>query len=51
VRLAAPLLLESRARLRLAQHRYADAHADLLAAAERWNELRICHPGLAAWRV
>jgi DNA-binding NarL/FixJ family response regulator len=49
--LAAPLLLESRARLRLAQHRHADAHADLLAAAERWNEVDIDHPGLAAWRV
>ena len=49
--LAAPLLLESRARLRLARHRHADAHADLLAAAKRWNELGIRHPGLAAWRV
>jgi DNA-binding CsgD family transcriptional regulator len=48
---AAPLLLESRARLRLAQHRHADAHADLLAAAGRWNELGVRHPGLAAWRV
>jgi DNA-binding CsgD family transcriptional regulator len=49
--LAAPLLLESRARLRLAQQRHADAHADLLAAADRWDELGIRHPGLAAWRV
>ena len=49
--LAAPMLLESRAGLRLAQHRHADAHADLLVAADRWNELRIRHPGLAAWRV
>ena len=45
------MLLESRAGLRLAQHRHADAHADLLVAANRWNELRIRHPGLAAWRV
>jgi DNA-binding CsgD family transcriptional regulator len=49
--LGAPLLLESRARLRLAQHRHADAQGDLLAAAERWNELGVRHPGLAAWRV
>jgi DNA-binding NarL/FixJ family response regulator len=49
--LAAPMLLESRARLRLAQHQHADAHADLLNAAERWTELGVCHPGLAAWRV
>ena len=32
---AAPLLLETRARLRLGQHRHADAHGDLLAAGER----------------
>ena len=49
--LAAPMLLESRARLRLAQHHHADAHDDLLAAADRWNELGIRHPSLAAWRV
>ncbi len=49
--LVAPMLLESRARLRLAQHRHADAHEDLLAAADRWNELGIRHPGLASWRV
>jgi DNA-binding CsgD family transcriptional regulator len=48
---AAPLLLETRARLRLAQHRHADARGDLLAAGERWNELGIRHPGLGAWRV
>ncbi|HEY7621325.1 MAG TPA: AAA family ATPase [Solirubrobacteraceae bacterium] len=48
---AAPLLLESRARLRLAQHRAGDAHADLLDAGERWQQLGIHHPGLAAWRV
>jgi DNA-binding CsgD family transcriptional regulator len=49
--LPAPMLLESRARLRLAQHGHADAHDDLLAAADRWNELGIRHPGLATWRV
>lgn len=49
--LAAPMLLESRARLRLAQQRHNDAHADLLAAADRWDELAIRHPGLATWRV
>ena len=48
---AAPLLLETRARLWLAQHRYADAHGDLVAAGERWKELAINHPGLGAWRV
>jgi DNA-binding CsgD family transcriptional regulator len=48
---AAPLLLETRARLRLAQHRHADARGDLLAAGERWNQLGIRHPGLGAWRV
>lgn len=45
------LLLERRARLRLAQHRPADAHADLIAAAATWRALDIRHPGLAAWRV
>jgi DNA-binding NarL/FixJ family response regulator len=49
--LAAPLLLERRARLRLAQRRHADAHDDLVDAARRWNELGVRHPGVAAWRV
>jgi DNA-binding NarL/FixJ family response regulator len=49
--LATPLLLERRARLRLAQHRPEEAHADLCAAATCWRELGIHHPGLAAWRV
>jgi DNA-binding NarL/FixJ family response regulator len=49
--LSAPMLLESRARLRLAQHRHTDAHADLVAAADRWSELGIRHPCLAAWRI
>jgi DNA-binding CsgD family transcriptional regulator len=49
--LAAPMLLESRARLRLAQQRHSEAHADLVAAAGRWSELGIQHPAVAAWRV
>jgi DNA-binding CsgD family transcriptional regulator len=49
--LAAPLVLQSRARLRLAQRRPADALADLLDAAQRWDELSCCHPVLASWRV
>ena len=49
--LASPLLLQSRARLRLAQHRPADAHADLCGAAARWEEFGILHPGFASWRV
>jgi DNA-binding CsgD family transcriptional regulator len=49
--LASPMLLESRARLRSAQGRHPEAHADLLAAAERWRELGIRHPGVAMWRV
>jgi DNA-binding NarL/FixJ family response regulator len=49
--LSTPLLLESRARLRLAQRRHADAHRDLVAAGDRWEELGMRHPGLAAWRV
>jgi hypothetical protein len=48
--LAAPMVLQSRARLRLAQRRPADAHADLLDAARRWDELNCCHPVLAGWR-
>jgi len=47
----APMVLQSRARLRLAQHRPADAHADLIEAAARWDELGCCHPVLASWRV
>jgi len=49
--LAAPLVLQSRARLRLAQGRPADAHADLFDAAARWRELGCRHPVLASWRV
>jgi DNA-binding NarL/FixJ family response regulator len=43
--------VQSRARLRLAQHRHADAHADLQAAGTRWHQLDVHHPGLASWRV
>src|SRR5215470_3864432 len=49
--LAAPLVLQSRARLRLAQARPADALADLFDAAARWRELGCRHPVLASWRV
>jgi DNA-binding CsgD family transcriptional regulator len=49
--LGAPMVLQSRARLRLAQQRPAEAYADLLDAAGRWGELGCCHPVLASWRV
>jgi DNA-binding NarL/FixJ family response regulator len=49
--LGAPMVLQSRSRLRLAQQRPADAHADLMEAAARWEELGCCHPVLASWRV
>jgi DNA-binding CsgD family transcriptional regulator len=49
--LTLPMLLERRARLRIAQNRPADAHADLVAAADLWRPLQMCHPGFAAWRV
>jgi DNA-binding CsgD family transcriptional regulator len=49
--LTTPILLERRARLRLAQRRVPEAHADLVQAAEIWDRLGICHPGLSAWRV
>ncbi|MEX5719010.1 helix-turn-helix transcriptional regulator [Geodermatophilus maliterrae] len=49
--LASPLLLESRARLRLAQGRPVDAHVDAQAAGDRWAEVGVVHPGVAAWRV
>ena len=49
--LTTPMVLERRARLRLAQGRPAEAHADLCAAAERWAALGVQHPWLAAWRV
>ncbi|MEV6495839.1 hypothetical protein AB0M20_45560, partial [Actinoplanes sp. NPDC051633] len=49
--LTAPVFLQSRARLRLAQGRPAEAVADLHAAGERWAELGVCHPAFATWRV
>ena len=49
--LAAPLILQSRARLRLAQHRPEDALADAQAAAARGAELGIRHAVLAGWRA
>jgi DNA-binding CsgD family transcriptional regulator len=49
--LAAPLALQARARLRLAQHRPAEAHADATHAAARWLELGVRHPVFASWRV
>jgi DNA-binding NarL/FixJ family response regulator len=45
-----PFLLESRARLRLAQHRPADAHADLVTAADCWTRFGVRHPSVS-WRV
>ena len=48
---ASSLLLQSRARLRLAQHRDADALADLEHAARRWGDFDVRHPAIASWRV
>jgi DNA-binding NarL/FixJ family response regulator len=49
--LAAPLVLQGRARLRLAQHRPADALADARMAAERAGEIGVRHPVFASWRA
>jgi DNA-binding CsgD family transcriptional regulator len=49
--LAGPALLQSRARLRLAQHRTEDALADALAAGARASELGMRHPVYASWRA
>jgi DNA-binding NarL/FixJ family response regulator len=49
--LAAPLLLQSRARLRLAQHRPHDALADARAAGARARELGVRHAVFAGWRA
>jgi DNA-binding NarL/FixJ family response regulator len=49
--LTAPLFLQSRARLRLAQGRAAEALSDLLEAGRRWTELDVQHPGTANWRA
>ncbi|GAA2703482.1 ATP-binding protein [Actinoplanes palleronii] len=50
-KLRTAMFLERRARLHLARHRPADAHADLTAAAASWHALGVRHPGLASWRV
>jgi len=49
--LAAPLLLQGRARLRLAQHRPAEALADARMAGERAREIGVRHPVFASWRA
>jgi DNA-binding CsgD family transcriptional regulator len=49
--LAGPLALQSRARLRLAQHRPEDALADAEAAAARAAELGVRHAVFAGWRA
>ena len=49
--LTAPMLWERRGRLRLAQHRPAEAHEALVKAADEWRGLGMLHPGLATWRV
>ena len=49
--LAAPLLLQGRARLRLAQHRPEDALTDARRAAARAKELGVSHPVFADWRA
>ena len=49
--LGSPLLLQSRSRLRIAQHRPEEAYADACAAGGRWQALSVSHPALASWRV
>ena len=49
--LAAPLLLQSRARLQLAQHRPGEALADAQAAAARAAGLGVHHAVFASWRA
>jgi DNA-binding NarL/FixJ family response regulator len=49
--LAGAMLLERRGRLRLEQSRPAEAAADLVTAADWWQQLGMCHPAVAAWRV
>jgi len=49
--LASLLLLQSRARLRLAQHRPEDALADARMAAVRAAEIGVRHPVLGSWRA
>ena len=49
--LGSPVLLESRARLRLAQGQFDEAYADTESARLRCEELDVQHPVLACWRV
>jgi len=49
--LGLPIVIESRARLRLAQGRYEEAMADLRMAAEMWSRLQMRHPGMATWPI
>jgi DNA-binding CsgD family transcriptional regulator len=49
--LTSPLILQSRARLRLVQGRAGEALADLHDAAARWARLEVHHPGFATWRA
>ena len=49
--LGGPVLLQARARLRLAQLRPHDALKDACAAGERAKELQISSPVLADWRM
>ncbi|MEV6842000.1 AAA family ATPase [Actinoplanes sp. NPDC051411] len=49
--LTAPMLWERRGRLRLAQHRPAEAHEALVRAAGEWQGLGMLHPAMATWRV
>jgi DNA-binding NarL/FixJ family response regulator len=49
--LPTPLLLQSRARLRLAQHRPEPALADARAAAVAADELGLRHPVFVTWRA
>jgi DNA-binding CsgD family transcriptional regulator len=49
--LISAMFLQSRARLRLAQERPADAGTDLDEAAARFAELDISHPAIATWRA
>lgn len=49
--MGSPLLLQSRARLRLAQGRFDEAYADTEEARVRCEELTVQHPVLASWRV
>src|SRR5204862_8268002 len=41
---------QARGALRLAQHRPAEALADLMAAAEGWRGLGVTNPAIASWR-